>query len=325
MNGFSTEEDSREGPPARPRRRPGLRPELLPHRGRRALRPAGGQRLLQQEGPEEHLAKETQAGHRQERESPGPGRVPAPERSRLLPPNSGRDSGALPAKGEVAVTSLSAAASASAKGHGAAASQAAVGKRGRNKAKTRASEVAFAVEVRHLYICDFHKNFIQSVRNKRKRKTSDDGGDSPEHDTDIPEVDLFQLQVNTLRRYKRHYKLQTRPGFNKAQLAETVSRHFRNIPVNEKETLAYFIYMVKSNKSRLDQKSEGGKQLDSALQEPGLSGEFIPGLRVGGNRPPAENPGVCEEGSSDKGVRGVRGDALKNNKNSTASATARLR
>uniref|UniRef100_A0A8C0MPM3 Histone deacetylase complex subunit SAP30L n=1 Tax=Canis lupus familiaris TaxID=9615 RepID=A0A8C0MPM3_CANLF len=132
--------------------------------------------------------------------------------------------------------------------------------------------------VRHLYICDFHKNFIQSVRNKRKRKTSDDGGDSPEHDTDIPEVDLFQLQVNTLRRYKRHYKLQTRPGFNKAQLAEkiwkmekrkiqcyhpeTVSRHFRNIPVNEKETLAYFIYMVKSNKSRLDQKSEGGKQLE---------------------------------------------------------------
>lgn len=47
----------------------------------------------------------------------------------------------------MADTSLSAAASASAKGHGAAASQAAVGKRGRNKAKTRAPEVAFAVEV----------------------------------------------------------------------------------------------------------------------------------------------------------------------------------
>ncbi|XP_074012280.1 histone deacetylase complex subunit SAP30L isoform X3 [Numenius arquata] len=70
------------------------------------------------------------------------------------------------------------------------------------------------------------------------------------------------LQVNTLRRYKRHYKLQTRPGLNKAQLAETVSRHFRNIPVNEKETLAYFIYMVKNNKSRLDQKSESSKQLE---------------------------------------------------------------
>ncbi|XP_030067480.1 histone deacetylase complex subunit SAP30L [Microcaecilia unicolor] len=116
--------------------------------------------------------------------------------------------------------------------------------------------------VRHLYICDFHKNFIQSVRNKRKRKTSDDGGDSPEHETDVPEVDLFQLQVNTLRRYKRHYKLQTRPGLNKAQLAETVSRHFRNIQVNEKETLTCFIYMVKSNKGRLEQKSESSKQLE---------------------------------------------------------------
>ncbi|XP_068134447.1 histone deacetylase complex subunit SAP30L isoform X1 [Hyperolius riggenbachi] len=117
--------------------------------------------------------------------------------------------------------------------------------------------------VRHLYICDFHKNYIQSVRNKRKRKTSDDGADSPEHETDVPEVDLFQLQVNTLRRYKRHYKLQTRPGLNKAQLAETVSRHFRNIPVNEKETLAYFIYMVKNNRSRLDQKSESSKPLEA--------------------------------------------------------------
>ncbi|XP_051536728.1 histone deacetylase complex subunit SAP30L isoform X2 [Myxocyprinus asiaticus] len=41
--------------------------------------------------------------------------------------------------------------------------------------------------VRHLYICDFHKNFIQSVRNKRKRKTSDDGGESPDHDVEVPE------------------------------------------------------------------------------------------------------------------------------------------
>uniref|UniRef100_A0A8C1LKP7 SAP30 like n=1 Tax=Cyprinus carpio TaxID=7962 RepID=A0A8C1LKP7_CYPCA len=94
------------------------------------------------------------------------------------------------------------------------------------------------------------------------RKTSDDGGESPDHDVEVPEVDLFQLQVNTLRRYKRHYKIQTRPGLNKAQLAETVSRHFRNIPVNEKETLTYFIYMVKSSKSRLDQKPDASKQVE---------------------------------------------------------------
>lgn len=52
--------------------------------------------------------------------------------------------------------------------------------------------------MRHLYICDFHKNFIQSVRNKRKRKTSDDGGDSPEHETDVPEVSSCQELVDSL-------------------------------------------------------------------------------------------------------------------------------
>lgn len=44
-----------------------------------------------------------------------------------------------------------------------------------------------------------------------------------------PQVDLFQLQVNTLRRYKRHYKIQTRPGLNKAQLAEV--RVLETIPM----------------------------------------------------------------------------------------------
>ncbi|XDB51841.1 hypothetical protein AB1E18_005392 [Capra hircus] len=182
MNGFSTEEDSREGPPAAPAAAPGYGQSCcLIEDGERCVRPAGN---------------------------------------------------------------------------------ASFSKRVQKSISQKKLKLDIDKSVRHLYICDFHKNFIQSVRNKRKRKTSDDGGDSPEHDTDIPEVDLFQLQVNTLRRYKRHYKLQTRPGFNKAQLAETVSRHFRNIPVNEKETLAYFIYMVKSNKSRLDQKSESGKQLE---------------------------------------------------------------
>lgn len=59
---------------------------------------------------------------------------------------------------------------------------------------------------------------IQCARTKRRRKDSED--DSNETDTDIPEVDLYHLQVNTLRRYKRHYKVPTRPGLNKAQLAD---------------------------------------------------------------------------------------------------------
>lgn len=59
---------------------------------------------------------------------------------------------------------------------------------------------------------------IQCARTKRRRKDSEE--DSNETDTDIPEVDLYHLQVNTLRRYKRHYKVPTRPGLNKAQLAD---------------------------------------------------------------------------------------------------------
>lgn len=74
-------------------------------------------------------------------------------------------------------------------------------------------------ERRHLYICDYHKNLIQSIRNRRKRKGSDDdGGDSPVQDIDTPEVDLYQLQVNTFRRYKRHLKPATNQDLIKHNL-----------------------------------------------------------------------------------------------------------
>lgn len=105
-------------------------------------------------------------------------------------------------------------------------------------------------DARHIYICDHHKDVIQSLRSKRKRKDSED--DSGETDSEHPEVDLFQLQVNTLRRYKKHYKVHVRQGLNKAQLADCMTRHFKTIPVPEKETIAFFIYMVKTNKSKLD-------------------------------------------------------------------------
>ncbi|KAK3610165.1 hypothetical protein CHS0354_039949 [Potamilus streckersoni] len=108
--------------------------------------------------------------------------------------------------------------------------------------------------VNHIYICEHHKNMIQSVRIKRKRKDSEDGSGSPDGEDEIQEIDFFQMPVNTLRRYKRHFKLPARPGMNKAQLADTVARHFKTIPVVEKEALTFFIYMAKSFKSRFDQK-----------------------------------------------------------------------
>ncbi|KAM6402364.1 histone deacetylase complex subunit SAP30 [Pluvialis apricaria] len=141
---------------------------------------------------------------------------------------------------------------------GRAAGNASFSKRIQKSISQKKVKIELDKSARHLYICDFHKNLIQSVRNRRKRKGSDDDGDSPVQDVDTPEVDLYQLQVNTLRRYKRHFKLQTRPGLNKAQLVEIIGCHFRTIPVNEKDTLTYFIYSVKNDKNKADLKMDSG-------------------------------------------------------------------
>uniref|UniRef100_A0A2K6LUP6 Histone deacetylase complex subunit SAP30L n=1 Tax=Rhinopithecus bieti TaxID=61621 RepID=A0A2K6LUP6_RHIBE len=117
---------------------------------------------------------------------------------------------------------------------GRAAGNASFSKRIQKSISQKKVKIELDKSARHLYICDYHKNLIQSVRNRRKRKGSDDdGGDSPVQDIDTPEVDLYQLQVNTLRRYKRHFKLPTRPGLNKAQ------------------HLTYFIYSVKNGQEQI--------------------------------------------------------------------------
>ncbi|XP_037070735.1 histone deacetylase complex subunit SAP30 homolog [Pollicipes pollicipes] len=105
-------------------------------------------------------------------------------------------------------------------------------------------------EAQHIYICDQHKNMIQSARSRRRRRDSDE----PDDEAEQPEIDLFNLQINTLRRYKRYFKLASRPGLNKAQLAEILMKHFRTLPVVEKDILTYFIYTVKTNRNRLHQK-----------------------------------------------------------------------
>lgn len=66
------------------------------------------------------------------------------------------------------------------------------------------------------------------------------------------DVDLQQLQVNTLRRYKRHFRVPTRPGLNKMQLAESLKSHFRSLPIIEKEAITYFVYIVKCYRNKLD-------------------------------------------------------------------------
>ena len=53
--------------------------------------------------------------------------------------------------------------------------------------------------MRHIYICDYHKNVIQNVRNKRKHKDSEMDGDSPDLDFDLPEVSAEVKPRNRVR------------------------------------------------------------------------------------------------------------------------------
>ncbi|XP_001949619.1 histone deacetylase complex subunit SAP30 homolog [Acyrthosiphon pisum] len=104
---------------------------------------------------------------------------------------------------------------------------------------------------RHTYICDHHKSMIQSA--KTLKPSSQDEG---------PEIDFSQLPMNTLRRYIKHFKVVTKPNLNKAQMAKTLVNHLKTMSVNEKEALTFFIYTIKTNGNKLDQKN-GNKNSDT--------------------------------------------------------------
>ncbi|CAD7687861.1 unnamed protein product [Nyctereutes procyonoides] len=101
------------------------------------------------------------------------------------------------------------------------------------------------------YDCDSHRERIMETESQQfllrklgairsegtRRQTACDQG-SAQVVGDLNLFDLYQLQVNILRRYERHFKLSTRPGLNKAQLVEI------------KDTLTYFIYSVKNDKNK---------------------------------------------------------------------------
>ncbi len=132
------------------------------------------------------------------------------------------------------------------------ASNASYSKRIQGIVAQRKLQLTLDPKAKHNYICEFHKSVIQNVRQKRQRQDSEESLDTEVAMSGEDPVDFFHLQMNTLRRYKKHFKVTSRPGLNKAQLADSLVRHFKTIPVIEKEALTYFIYMVKTGSSRLD-------------------------------------------------------------------------
>lgn len=116
------------------------------------------------------------------------------------------------------------------------------------------------VNAHHFSICIRHKDVLQSTRpTRRKRRAPSDNNPpvpvvqhhqpppSPVDETNIMdnlELELGHLPLLTLRKCRKYFKLQVRTGTNRQQLAETIIKHFRNMPVKEKEVIDNFMAAV---------------------------------------------------------------------------------
>ena len=58
-------------------------------------------------------------------------------------------------------------------------------------------------------------------------------------------VDFTKLDMATLKRYKRHYRLKTRQNVTKTELAMAVAKHFASTTVDEADTISLFMYSAR--------------------------------------------------------------------------------
>ena len=59
-------------------------------------------------------------------------------------------------------------------------------------------------------------------------------------------VDFTKLDMATLKRYKRHYRLKTRQNVTKTELALAVAKHFASQTVDEADTISLFMYSARA-------------------------------------------------------------------------------
>ena len=52
-----------------------------------------------------------------------------------------------------------------------------------------------------------------------------------------------KLDMATLKRYKRHFRLKTRQNVTKTELALAVAKHFASTTVDEADTIGLFMYV----------------------------------------------------------------------------------
>lgn len=87
----------------------------------------------------------------------------------------------------------------------------------------------------------------QSATKTNKTQRENEATNKPEL---MENVDLNQLTVPGLKRYKRVFKLQVKSNA-RPDLANAVNAHFEKQEVEEDKTIYNFIYMIKNKKSKL--------------------------------------------------------------------------
>ena len=58
-------------------------------------------------------------------------------------------------------------------------------------------------------------------------------------------VDFTKLDMATLKRYKRHYRLKTRQNVTKTELSLAVAKHFASQTVDEADIISLFMYSAR--------------------------------------------------------------------------------
>ena len=67
-------------------------------------------------------------------------------------------------------------------------------------------------------------------------------------------VDFTKLDMATLKRYKRHYRLKTRQNVTKTELALAVAKHFASQTVDEADTISLFMYSARAGSLQYDRR-----------------------------------------------------------------------
>jgi histone deacetylase complex subunit SAP30 len=62
----------------------------------------------------------------------------------------------------------------------------------------------------------------------------------------MAQLDFGKMDLVLLKRYKRHYRVRTKHNPTKAELAQSIARHFAALPVLETDAIPYFLYAVKN-------------------------------------------------------------------------------